>query len=306
MNLNQIETFIKAVEQGSLSKAANKLYLSQPSVTRQIQRLEQELNCQLIDRDKGKFILTQEGKRFFRYAEYVYLESKNLFSDIARMRQGITGSLDFISTPIIGEFILPPILDQFKFNYPFVNVNITVTFIPQVIKEVTQRKDLIGFCGFLPKRDDIEAIKIGEDEVVFVTYPGHPFTLKKEITVSDIIGEPIIIRELPIGSGEITVGDYLMKIGLDLGSYQPKIVTGTTAGVLSAVEAKLGIGLISHLAITKSEAMGLVKIIKVKYFKGKRDSYCIYRKDGLTSTLSQNFIKFTQNYSREHKFSKND
>jgi DNA-binding transcriptional LysR family regulator len=296
MNLSQMETFIEVVKLGSLTRAAEKLFLSQPSVTLQIQRLEQEMGCRLIDRKKGHFILTQEGKRYFRYTEYVNQESKNLFADIARMRQGKTGNLNIVSTPTIVEFVLPSLLNEFKSNCSFVNVNIAMFDKARVIEKVSKERDILGFCGSIPENDDIEAIKIGEYNHVFIVYPGHPITLKKEINASEISGEPFILREMPKTDG-------LKKIGLDMDNYEPRIIMGSTLGVLSAVEARLGIGLIVDLAITKSEAMGQVKVITVKNFKGKSELYFIYRKGGLISTLTQDFLQYILNYSKAHGFS---
>lgn len=296
MNINQIKTFIEVTEQGGLNKAASKLYLSQSAVTRQIQRLEQELDCQLIDRDKGKFVLTPEGKIFLSYAEHAYQENNNLFSNLARMRAGITGNLNLISSPNIAEINLPPILNEFKYNYPSVEIKLTVVDKNRIIEAVSQEKDILGFRAILINENDIESIKICEDELVFIIYREHPFVHKKEITISDILGETIITIDLH----EIK---ELQEIGLYLRNYQPKILMGTMGGVLATVEAKLGIGLISHQAIIKNEAMGLIKVIKVKGLKIKRSIYCVFRKKGLTSTLTKTFIKFIQNYSREHKFS---
>jgi DNA-binding transcriptional LysR family regulator len=292
MNLNYLETYIEVVKFASLTRAARKLYLSQPAVTLQLKRLEQDMGCTLIKREKGKFTLTWEGKRFFRFAEYVCQEHHNLIMDIARVRQGVTGDLTLISTSTIGEFILPSILSEFKHNYPYIEINVIRAEALEVIEEIGKGKDIIGFCGRLPEKDDIETIKIGENNQVFIVYPGHPFTLKNEITLSDLVGETLIIRA-PSSREE------LLKLGLDIENYQPKVIMGTPAGVVSAVESKLGIGLISRLTVTKSEAMGLIKVIKVKNFKAKRDLYCLYRKGSLISPITQDFVKFVQNYSRD-------
>lgn len=299
MNINQIKTFIEVMELGGLNKAASRLYLSQSTVTRQIQRLEQELDCHLIDRYKGKFILTPEGKIFLNYAERVYQENKNLISNLARIRQGITGSLKLVSPPNIAEIILPQILSEFKYYYPSIEVNITVVEKHRIAEVVSQGKEIVGFRGIRINENDIESIKISEDELVFIIYPEHPLIHKKEINIFDIIGEPIITVDIQ----DIQKIKELQDIGLYLRNCQPKIVMGTMGGVLSAVESKLGIGLISHRAILKSEALGLIRVLRVKGLRMKRSIYCVFRKDSSLSKLTGTFIKFIQDYSREHKFS---
>jgi DNA-binding transcriptional LysR family regulator len=299
MNMNQIEAFLETVRLENMSAAARKLHMSQPAVTQQIKRLEGELNCRLIKNEKRKFILTPEGKAFLHYAEYMHLETQNCMMDIARIQKGMTGSLNFITTQIAGEYVLPPILNEFKSSYTFLDVKVEIADFPQVVENVGNANDIFGFVGVLPlnernrhemsesifSRSDIEKIKVGEDEQVFIAYSGHPLALKKELASSDIIGEPLILKEIP------RFGD-LSSIGINLENYRPKIIMGTTEGVLSAVEAKLGIGIISRLIIGKSEAMGLVKVLNVKHFRAERELYCIYKKAESRTVLVQNFIQF--------------
>jgi DNA-binding transcriptional LysR family regulator len=295
MNIENLKTYLEVVKVGCITRAADNLHLSQPSVTVQLRKLELELGCQLIEREKRKFTLTSEGKRFYKYADYAFQEHQHLLTDIARMREGINGHLYLRCTPIIAEFIMPSILNEFKKRNPSVDINVAIADSFKVTEEVDKGTDILGFCGILPERGGIESIKIGEDSHVLIVYSGHPFAQRKEINVADMIGETIIMAE-PVAVRR-TYKDTLANIGLDLEKYQPKVVMGTTAGVLSAVEAKIGIGLISNLAITNSQAIGLIKVIKVKHFKNKSDFYCIYRKERITSSITADFLDFIQEYS---------
>lgn len=112
------------------------------------------------------------------------------------------------------------------------------------------------------------------------------------------MGETLIIR----GPGRFQL--FLKGKGMDLDNYQPKIIMGSAMGVITAVEAKLGIGMISNEAIKNSEALGRVKVIQVKNFEGARSGYCVYRKDISRSTLTQGFLEFINNYSKSQGFSR--
>jgi DNA-binding transcriptional LysR family regulator len=301
MNLEQMRTFIEIVRQKNLSKSARALYLSQPAVSQQLQRLEKELGCTLIEREKKQFKLTAEGKVFFRYAEYVYQESRNCFSNIARIQKGLLGSLDFISTQIAAEYVLVPILNSFKQDFVFADVKVhIVDEMEQVLEEVEKNDDLVGVVGIVPQDDnnwlgdgsELSASKIGEDEQVFFVYQGHPLASKKQIAVADFVGEPLIVKEIP------RYKDF-SSIGLDLETYQPLIVMGTTEGVFSAVGARLGIGISSRLSVAQREVLGTVKIIDVKNHSAKRDLYFVYRYSGLTSSLTRNFVSFVMEMQNE-------
>jgi DNA-binding transcriptional LysR family regulator len=302
MNFTQLETYLEVVKLKSLSKAARKTYLSQPAISFQIKKLEQELGFTLIERTKSNFSVTREGKRFFRFAEYVNQEYKRLTFDLTQMQQGVTGNLNIISSPIIAEFVLPSLLSEFKDKNPSIEIRMetlgdSYKILEQLIKP---NNNIIGFCGLTPKDPEIEAIKIGEDEQVLVVYPGHPFVNQKEVSIPDLMGESLILRSEPVGRGQ-DYWDSLRKAGLDINLYRPKLLLGTANGVISAVEAKAGIALISNLAIKKDEAMGLVKVVKIKNLKIKRDLLCVFRKKNITESIPADFINFVRNYDKENK-----
>jgi len=300
MNIYHLETYIEVVKMGCFSKAAQKLHLSQPSVSLQIQKLEHEMKCRLINRAKGEFSLTREGKRFFRFAEYVCHEHKNMSFDLAQMSRGITGNLNILATSVIGEFLLPSIINEFRGENPSIEISIQVADSFTVIGEIQTRDNLVGFCGLRPNLEGLEAVKIGEDEQVLIVYPGHPFSKLKEVTLADLMGESLILRAEPKGIRR-EYQESLLKAGFDIDKYQPKLIMGTTAGVLSAVEARAGIAIISNLAVRNAEAMGLFKVIRVKNFKVKRDLFCIYRKLGISDSISRDFIEFMSSHYQLRK-----
>jgi DNA-binding transcriptional LysR family regulator len=266
VNLEYLNTFIEVVKAGNLSKAAKTLYISQPSVTFQIKKLEQELGYRLITRDSHNFLLTANGKRFFRYAEYVYQEHKHLLSDMAQIEQGIIGRLSVAAPAIIAEHLVPSLISKFREDTPAIDVIVKIMPHQDVIDLVTENPDIIGFCGMIPDSREVDYFQIRQDEIVLIVYPGHPFAAKQKITMADLIGEPLILRSETAGRS-LGYAKVLKKAGLDLDTYQPKIIMGTTSGVLTAVESKGGIGFISNLAIKNSESMGMIKVVRIKNVK---------------------------------------
>jgi DNA-binding transcriptional LysR family regulator len=291
MNLEYLNTFIEVVKAGNLSKAAKKLYITQPTVTFQIKKLEQELGYRLIERDSHNFLLTANGKRFFRYAEYVYQEHKHLLSDMAQIQKGITGRLSIAAPPIVAEYIVPNLINRFREDTPVIDVVVNIVDSQNAIKAVSENPEVVGFCVVVSESPDLNYIKFGDDEMALIVYPGHPFTIKKQVNVADVIGEPLIVRAETAGR-DLFYARMLKKAGLDLDTYQPKIVMGTTSGVLSAVESKVGIGFISNLAIKNSEAMGMVKVVKISNVKLKNQFFLVHNKNACPDTISANFVNF--------------
>jgi LysR family transcriptional regulator, transcriptional activator of the cysJI operon len=289
MNLDYLRTYVEVVKSGSLSAAARKLFLSQPAVTLQIQKLEKEMGFRLIDRDPHHFSLTRNGKSFYRFAEYVCQEHNHLLFNIAKNDKGSTGRLSIMSTPIIGEFIVPSLISKFKESNPAIDINVKIASSLMVNKIVLESTDTVGFSGILDESAELKYIKIGEDQMELIVYPGHPFAIQKNVTVSDLGGESLILRAEP-ENGKLFYISLLKKVGIDLDKYQPKIIMGTATGVLSAVEAKAGIGFVSNLAIKNSEALGLIKVIKLKNINLKNSLYCVHRKDLSPDSLSASFV----------------
>jgi DNA-binding transcriptional LysR family regulator len=298
MNLEYLNTFIEVVKAGNLSKAAKKLYITQPTVTFQIKRLEEELGYRLIERNSRNFLLTTNGKRFFRFAEYVYQEHRHVLFDMAQNEKGITGRLSVAAPPIIAEYIVPNLISRYREDTPVIDIEVNIMDSRKAIQAVVENPEIVGFCGAISdfkkkmsEAPELTSSIIGEDEMVLIVYPGHPFTIKKQITIADVIGEPLILRAETAGR-DLFYARILKKAGLDLDVYHPKIIMGTTSGVLSAVESKVGIGFVSNLAIKNSEAMGLVKVVKIKEVRLRNQYYIVHHKDVATDSPLADFVSF--------------
>lgn len=291
MNLAYLNTFIEVVKHENLTNAAKKLYLSQPAVTLQIQKLEKELGYSLIERDTRHFLLTPGGKRFFQFAEKVCQEHEHLLFDNAQIEKGIAGLILTVASPIIGEFFLPGLISRFKENNHAIDINVKIMDSMNVIKEVAENPDILGFCSVVPKSPDLNFFEIGEDQTVLIVHPGHPLAIKKQVTIADLVGESLIFRAETIG-GKLYFSRFFKKAGIDLKNYQPKMVMGTPSGVLSAVESKTGIGFISNLAIKNSETTGKIKVVKIKNLNLRHRFYFVHNRNMVLDTLLTNFIRF--------------
>ena len=292
MNLNYLNYFLHVVNLGSISDAAKRLYISQPAVSAQIQKLEQELGIRLIDRGKRGVSMTNAGRIFYHFAEYVHREHSVMLRDLSHLRKNTTDELTIITSPLPGEYILPNLLNEFKDNYPVVQVNLITVDSLKVIEDVRNSVYDLGFCSLRLEFPDLEYFKIAEDALVLLVYPGHPLSGRKEISLLELSGETIILRD-PV---KRNIGDtyLLMQAGLDLNLFKLKLVMGTFTGVLSAVEARAGIAFLPYLAAKKSEALGLIKILKVKEITVKRSLFYVCRSGKEENRLLEELKSFIQ------------
>jgi DNA-binding transcriptional LysR family regulator len=290
MNIEQLYTFQEVARLGSFSEVAKKLGLSQPAVSFQIQKLEQELGIRLIDRSQRAVTLTAAGKRLLAFAEAVDMEREHLKYDLEQMRDEVAGDLLISASTIPGEYLLPPLLAKFKQLHPAVKIQVDVSDSLTVIGRVGGNKAEIGFCGAAPEGRDLEFFRIAGDEIVLIVPPEHPFVKKGEIDPAELAGEPFIFRE-PTSGTQRSLQDLLAKAGVDIRKWPPHLVLGSTQAVMLAVAAGAGVAFISDLAV-KSLAPGRVVPVGVRGLKLDRAFFCVYRKERIVSRLHREFISF--------------
>jgi DNA-binding transcriptional LysR family regulator len=299
MNIEQLKTFREIAKMGSFSEVAKKLGISQPAVSFQVQKLEQELGVRLIDRSQRALTLTQAGQKVLRFAETVAAGRETLLEELKQMRQDISGDLKVAASTIPGEFLLPILLADFKKQHPAVKVRLDITDSGTVIEQVKSNTVEIGCCGLMPEGKELSSFKIAGDEIVLIVFPEHPFARKREITPDELEGEPLIYREDTSGT-QRNLEKMLAKAGVDTRKWTPNMVLGTTQAVVSAVAAGAGIAFVSSLAIKNCTAHGAINTVAVKGLQLKRDFYCIYHQDRMVSRLLESFISFMKVETEHH------
>lgn len=293
MNLDYLKTYREVIRLGSFSEVAKRLSISQPAVSFQIQALERDLRIRLIDRRQKSITMTQAGKRLLHFAELVEKERDRLVYDLSQLRDEVTGDLAISASTIPGEFLLPPILAEFKRLHPAITTRMMISDSLGVISRIQNNEYEIGFCGALPEGTDLTAFKIAEDEIVLIVFPEHPFAERQKVSFGELEKESLILREETSGT-QRSLESLLLKAGFDLGRCTPSLVLGSTQAVISAVEAGIGIAFVSNLAINKSLTLRLVKVVGIEGLRLRRNFYCIYRKERIVSRLLKEFIAFVE------------
>ena len=289
MNIEHLKTFQEIIKLGNFSEAAKKLGISQPAVSFQIQKLEQELGIRLIDRSQRAITLTKAGKRLLRFAEAVEGERENLRQDLEQMREDISGDLLIAASTIPGEYLLPTLLAKFKQRHPAVKIQVDVSDSLTVMSRIRDNTYEVGFCGITPEGKDLASFKIAGDEIVLIVFPGHPFAHKEEVSPEELEGEPLIFREATSGT-QRSLESLLARGGADIRKWSPQLVLGSTQSVIAAVTAGAGIGFVSNLAIKGSP----VKQVRVRGLRLTRDFYGVYRQERAASRLLDEFISFVK------------
>ena len=184
MNLDYLRTYLQVVRLGSFSEAARRLTVSQPAVSFQISKLERDLGVRLIDRRAKDYHCDRSG------------ETPPRFCRIGRARAGQPasghrpdpgrGHRHFViaASTIPGEILLLPVLSEFQVRHPAVSVRVEISDSLEVISRVQEGDYDVGFCGIAPQRKELDYFKFAQDEIVLIVFPEHPFTRRKEVSLS--------------------------------------------------------------------------------------------------------------------------
>jgi DNA-binding transcriptional LysR family regulator len=267
--LQQLRIFKAIANEKSFTKASDILYLSQPSLSKQIKTLEQNLNISLINRENNKISLTENGKIFLEYSERILClceESCRVLIDLKNVNRG---KLRIGVTQTIDTYLMAQILILFRENYPQIYVKVQVNLTPNIIKAIINNEIDIGIVGgSIPKqlKKKIIVEHFAKDELHLIISKSHPFAKKKTISVDELYDLNFITfssnlkirRFVDNLLKQNSIETKELKIIMELNSIE-EIKIGVTLG--------LGSAFIPYLAIQKELQFGKIISIKIENIK---------------------------------------
>ena len=294
MNLEHLRTLVSIVEQGSLSAAARAKHISQPAVTKQVQRLEAELELPLLVRvPKRRVELTPAGERLLAFARETLAAYESLEQDLVALRTVVYGRLSLAASTIPGEYVLPALLASFRDEYPQVEVQMTISDTADVITRLLADKATVGFIGAVAQRPGLRLERLVGDELVLVVPSDHPFAGRKRVSVADLTGQPLILREEGSGTRR-SVEAALADIGVRLSQKDVLMVLGSSQAILQAVAQGLGLGFVSARAATQARSAGRLACVGLKDVDLRRDLYLAYLPQRVSDPLISRFLDFAR------------
>ena len=298
MDLRRLEIFVKVAELGSFSRAADALFLTQPTVSEHIRALEDELGVQLLDRLGRGTTPTKAGTLLLGYARRMLTLSREARQAIEQFQGRMSGELVLGGSTIPGEYVLPALIGAFRAKYPDVSISLRIGPSRQVQDWVEQGHVEIGVVGALPASRALESRPLMSDDIVLVVPPEHAWVARKTVTLEDVTREPLIVRERGSGSRE-TLEGALKQAGLDLGAFRVVGEIASTQAVKQSVRAGLGVSFVSHRAVEDECRAKLLACVKVRDLTVTRAFHVVTHKDRSRSPLAQAFLAFVESQPTE-------
>jgi len=291
MDLWQLNIFCKVVELKGFSNAGNAIHLSQPTISSHIKDLENHFECQLIDRLGKKAVPTKAGELLYHYARKLIALRDETEAAMAEFHGKIKGRLFIGGSTIPGGYILPKCIGAFTAVYPEVTISLIIGDTDQIIQNVLSGSSEFGIVGAKTSNKNIYQEKLIEDEMRLIVTSDHMWAKEKHISPDLIFKEPFIVRER--GSGTLKS----IKLSLKEKGYSSENLNiiaelGSTEAVIQGIKSKVGISILSTIAVAEELKAGTLKALTVKKLDLKRNFYLITHKQRSPSPLCSAFINF--------------
>ncbi|MFC2036392.1 LysR substrate-binding domain-containing protein [Chloroflexota bacterium] len=294
MNLDHLRTLVSIVEHGSLSAAARAKHISQPAVTKQVQRMEAEMGSALLMRGpKRQVEQTPAGERVLAFARQTLASFEALERELAALKTVEQGTLALAASTIPGEYILPRLLAAFRVAYPQVEVQMTISDTADVASRLLADEADVGVIGSATWRLGLHLERLVVDEIILAVPPNHPFAGRVKVAVDELCGQPLILREEGSGTRR-SVEAALEAAGLGLPQDSPALVLGSTQAILQAVAQGLGVGFVSARASAQAQAEGHLACVGLEGVDLRRDLCLAYMPQRAGDPLVAHFMDFAR------------
>lgn len=314
MDFKQIEAFVNVVKYKSFSKAADALFLTQPTISAHIITLEKELGIQLIDRKSREALVTRQGKIFYNYAlDMMNMREKAIFS-LQKNDNNVEGILEIQTSSIPGEYLVPELLAIFRKKYQKVKFYLEQSDSHQVIENLLSNKGEIGFVGSVKsgKDNNFEFLKLISDQMVLIAPRSKKNITKIEnsnkqagnqdgcsqiekVNISVFLDMDFILRE----QGSATRKDFedkLSNIGILPSRLKVIARMNSLEAIKRSVAAGMGVSIISKKAAIGSNLN--YDIFELEDIDLTREFYMAYNSRVELSPVAEVFKEFVMKQSK--------
>jgi len=267
--LQQLRILKAIAAEKSFTRAADILFVSQPSLSKQIKALENRLNISLINRENNTVSLTEAGKLFLDYAERILALCEESCRALNDLKTGDRGNLTVGASQTIGTYLMPRVLALFAQNYPQMNIKVQVDSTRIIAKNVMDKEiDIAVVGGNVPEelQKNLEIEDFVNDELILIIPKSHPFALRKKINKEDLyhlnfitLNSNSTIRKL--------IDNILIQNNIRTKQFHIIMQLNSIEAIKTAVSLGLGAAFISSSAIEKEIELETIEIVTIENIK---------------------------------------
>jgi DNA-binding transcriptional LysR family regulator len=258
MRVEFLETFVEVARHRSLTRAAEALFLSQPSISGRLQGLERELGEPLLIRTPRGVHLTDAGREFLPYAERAVRAFRDGRGVLEELREARAGKLTLGAAPAVSTYFLPSALKRFVEEHPGIHLTVRTGHSEEVLRLVLEDQVQIGLVRGL-QHPEIEVEPCYEDELVLVVHPAHRFRTRSVVPLEDVASEGLVLFDRTSSYYELT-----RALFLDSGIVPATVMElDNIEAAKKMVEQGMGVGLLPRVAVAREVALGTLAQVAV-------------------------------------------
>lgn len=297
MEFKQLQSFAAVVEYESFTKAAEHLYISQPTISTHIRMLEEEFHSSLIIRTTKSLEVTPRGRELYEYARQVLTGRDNLLRRFTKENQNI---LQIGTSTIPSAYILPEILPDYRKQYPEVQLHIHQTHSQGVLEGLRNDTFEVGMVGMKEQEESFVFLPFYQDTMVLIT-PASDFYFQlqgqKELPLPELLKLPFLLREQGSGSKKC-VETYFNRLGIREEELHVTARLNDQETIKNLVAGGLGISIISEKAARGWVEEGKLLAFPLPEYRVTRNLYLAYRKEFVLKETAWSFIEFVREFYR--------
>ncbi len=285
--LRQLQVFEAIVRLGSFTRAAEELFLTQPTVSMQTRKLADVMGVQLFEHVGRNITPTEAGRELYTACKQVFEALANLemkIDDLKGLKRGHL-RMGVITT---AKYLTPEMLGHFSQQYPGIELSLKVTNRERIIERLLDNEDDLYIMGVPDDDLDVESYPFAPNPLVMIAPRDHPLVGKKNITLEQISKEPFIMREP--GSG---TRDAVLRV-FNTHGCRPhvRMELGSNEAIKFAVVGGLGLSVLSLHSLTLEGTDGPVAILNVKEFPIIRQWYIVHPRGKELSLVARTFLEY--------------
>jgi DNA-binding transcriptional LysR family regulator len=293
MNLHQLRIFCSVVEHGSYTRAAEALFMTQPAVSLQVHALERSLQVKLLERINQHLMVTEAGQALYQCAIPMLNAEVEAERVLGELKGAARGRLVVASNTTGGMYIIPPLLAAYKELHPRSELLLQIDAIDRLIERTRQGViDLSFACGTIDQ-PELTVETIGIDLLTLILSPRHPFAREPALTLEQVASLPFIVPESTSRTRQfieqvMRERGYSLKIAMHFQGTEP---------VKKAVEANLGVAIVSGTAVQREVAAGVLCALPVTDLVLTRPFVMFYRQGKYFGPMAREFMKYMRKHS---------